>query len=473
MLVERQKGNILSQLKLIEMSSSKAEKTQLMNTLIEQQKRFNQLLRLKVAQHNEFISRLQSRILRLSIIDQNDIRPLGKATTENVAQDRPTFYKEEINLMIIDFLLKTSYLNRSQSQELNAGVMLAKKLGLEKQVDYDVILQGLEIYNQIKIHKNLKVLMNWCTENKRSLKSIQTLNNSDSSLEFETYFQSFIENIKLGKLPDALEVANSYLINFLDINARGNLNQIASGAALLCWNHDSFRNVFAQSSKTGGLKSSSFYDQNVHMMNQIEKNVSHYNDLLEDLKWTKLANFFLFNFNSLYGIEQSPELLLLLSIGSIALKTRSCAHEINEIVDSEHISFESYLKENLSMGARSGISNECPICSTDLFELTSHLPFSHQVKSNIYDNSVMLPNGNVYQYEKLMLNNWKLSQDSVLESSGSGSMRSASAFLTSLQASDDVDRQEEHASLLGSHKIVDPLTGQSFRREQIVKVYPT
>ncbi|KAG7708880.1 hypothetical protein KL933_004722 [Ogataea haglerorum] len=468
-LVETQKSYCICQIKLIENTRNKQEKLDLIDATIRQQEMFSSDIERMVKEHNKYISKLKLRVHKLKQFQIIYDGHTGEFSSEEALAKYAAVYREEINLLLIDFLLKSSYMDPIHSDKYNSGVILAKKLGLDNLIDYDVILQGLEIYNEIKFHKNLKILIKWCTENKKSLKAIQDENDPKSSLKFETYFQSFIENVKLAELSKALEIASEYLVNFLDMNVDENLYKIASGAALLCWNRTYLDDTVRLTHNREHEKSYSFYDQSMNMVNQIEGNILPLKELLEESKWSKLADFFLFNFNSIYGISQKPDLLLLLSVGATALKTRSCVRPSTfSEVSTRDINFDDYLIDTKNKDGRIAIHNECPICSPDLYELTHDIPFSHQVKSNIYDDPVMLPNGNIYQYDKLISKSSKISGENFDRSK----LMPAQLF-KELKDSIGALGKNEFTGLLDNYEILDPLTGEVFKKEQITKVFPT
>ncbi|GME70392.1 unnamed protein product [Ambrosiozyma monospora] len=564
-LVEKHNNQLSKSLKTLESKKTKDSQLQALRKIIQQQETFHKKLAFRVKQHNEFISRLQCRFEKLkqlklmneaiASVDSKDEMPPRLISQIN------KFYKEEINLVIIDYLLKTSQKNIStKALDKNPGAQLAKELNVEKLVDYDVILQGLTIYNEIKLNKNLKILIDWCSENRKSLKLIKEHSKLNVNLEFETHFQEFIEKIKANELYDALEIANKHLISYMndsdegdnttsDANGNGtgteassesddySFNKITSGAALLWWNAFKENAILRQNENQALLCSPmGFYDSKTREMDKVKANVKPYEDLLNDMKWTKLADFFLYNFNSLYGIDQELPILTLLNIGGSALKTRSCIHRgqesnqngkvdgassvsasagvigHNEVIASTissnvassttqyknsssfqndgDVNFDEVLKQSNN---NSIFSNECPICSIDLSELTSNLPFSHQVKSNIYDDPVLLPNGNIYEYDKLLKLSETLgksnhhhhghgsgsgSADSAGDGDGQSSPDSTGSSSSEVNifdrpaGSDAVDFESMEPNLLDEYKIRDPLTEEEFERKELVLVFP-
>ncbi|OUM52242.1 hypothetical protein BVG19_g1412 [[Candida] boidinii] len=734
-LVEKHNHTVLKYVSSIEKLSNSNEnldkKLLLLNKLISLQESYNKKLSFRVKQHNDFVDRLIIRIkylktlnhTRTSLIkghskllqdennnnDNNDnnnntndddvsnssinINKASKDSTSIIHNDNKTnngmsfnemasYYDGEVNLLLVDYLIKMSNDNYTPStMESNTGVKLAKFLKLDKLLDYDIILQGLNIYHEIKDRKNLKILIDWCNENKDALKLIRDSNlsgggtrkqsstlsfSSDNrsklrrksssistpatdrpiddpqnplfnisssksrrnttvginvntklnnppvigynSLEFEAHFQNFIEYIKDDNLFEALDILNNHLIDYIDTSSSSNLNstandsfsfsdiksrsnsskrrkssvisasdfldfsnertldslnevaieddeddkdsksrrashgvssstprmiieskyeeddeeeyddededdensendplnknpeafanfsKIQSGAALLFWNSlssvvsDAKNSIndssttdskFSKSSLDNHDKDSemdsdirsarrtsatlSYYDPEVETSFRINNNLKPYKILLDDERWKQLADFFLFNFNELYGIDQKLSLLTILSCGISALKTKSCEnHDFNKNLNSQkddvnkkshnnhnrHLNSHQNHRHHKSNGAATinfdniinDISNlndketmiatfslnSCPVCSTELFELTKELPFSHQIKSNIYENPVMLPNGNIYQRDKLI----KINQNFEMAENNNGDIINSSAITT-------------------------------------------
>ncbi|ODV82548.1 hypothetical protein CANARDRAFT_10452 [[Candida] arabinofermentans NRRL YB-2248] len=482
-LIDKQEILINKNLKLLKSGSlNKSEKLELIKKTISLQETYLKKLKVRVKSHNDFISRLQYRISKLEELKKlneslkNDENGGGgEGDNDNLNQ----FYKGEVELLIVDYLLKSSIYNTNTSidDELT-GIQLAKSLKIDKLIDYDVILQGLKIYNEIKEKKNLKILIDWCFENKKNLKLIKEKYNLNLNIEFETYFQKFIELIKIGDVFNALNIANNYLIGYLnedehdDDNIGENFEKIVQGAALLCWNlAENTDKAIADTKSQVSRKALSYYDSNIQTDYNISENFKNYKSLLSDDKWTKLADFFLFNFNSLYGIDQDLQICLLLSIGSSSLKTRSCKHRKKDAESSNDnendVNFDDYLNLTSDSNKDGILKNDCPICSIDLNELTSSLPFSHQIKTNIFENPVMLPNGNIYQFEKLVQFNKSQPKD-IFSTKNTGGL--TVEYDNEEEEESNKEITMENLELL---KIKDPLNGELFDKSDIVKVFPT
>lgn len=419
---------------------SKKDKLKLCKRLVQSQENFNKKLSLRVSQHNEFISRLVARLERLKLLEQID----GNQNASDFDQQVKDFYKDEIGLLVIDFMLKRSKTEDPLHHlDSNPGVQLAEDLGLSKLIDSDVILQGLSIYNEIRLHKNLKLLATWCVENKKNLNANRQEAELDENLEFETYFQEFIEKVKANDLYGALQISREKLQTYGGEQA--NFEKLAEGTALLWYNQmqsevsklleDSDRACSAQLNQEQ-IDSIDFYDTGRQTIDNIRDNVKVYQDLLDDVKWKQLADFFLCNFNMLYGIEQSIPLLNMMSIGGAALKTKSCT-----LHDSH---------------GSSGFIGDCPVCALD--KLMDILPYSHQVKSNIYENPVMLPNGNIYQSSKLL----QLNQNMNYSMDGQKPVDQ-----------DNTAFEDDSWMKLKGFVIRDPLTSEKYYAEDLEKVFPT
>ncbi|VEU23809.1 DEKNAAC104792 [Brettanomyces naardenensis] len=499
-MIEKHKSGVAKHFKqLKEADLAKQEKLRIVNKMIQSQEVFNKKLSVRVSQHNEFIERLICRIDRVKRLEAIGKRARNGSDDESetdgkvapvalLSDELVDFYKDEINLLVINFLLKTSKgEDPLHSLETNPGYQLAKHLKLTKLIDYDVILQGLSIYNKIKLNKNLKLLVAWCSENKKSLSQNRQKSKTDTNLEFETYFQRFIEMIKEGDLYGALEIANKNLVDYVDnekeeeeVAEKSNFDKLSTGVALLWYSmiRDSTQNMIRKSMQvTEGeeeIQAVDYYDAGYQMLDGIRENIEPYEELLDDRKWSKLADFFLFNFNLLYGLDQRIPLLNMLSIGGAVLKTKTC---LTPLKDTDDVSFGRILNDITpnSEWLKKFTTNQCPICSPDLKELMHILPCSHQVKSNIYDDPVLLPNGNIYPSEKLLMINRNMHYKKGEDENGD------------TEKDDDEDGDDEaYEDLfttgikgdalwkkLSKFVIKDPATGENFHAEQLVKVYPT
>lgn len=93
-------------------------------------------------------------------------------------------------------------------------------------------------------------------------------------------------------------------------------------------------------------------------------------------RWEELAALFTKTHNALLALPDTPLLHIALSSGLSALKTPAC-----------HASTTN----SATGGAAS--RGVCPICSAELNELASHVPYAHHTKSHVQSDLVMLPSG--------------------------------------------------------------------------------
>lgn len=102
-------------------------------------------------------------------------------------------------------------------------------------------------------------------------------------------------------------------------------------------------------------------------------------------RWDSLAELFVKTHHELFSLPPRPLLHIALSAGLSALKTPSC-----------HSKYASS-----TANASSSTTSVCPICSTELNELSRNLPYAHHTKSNVENDPVVLPNGRLYGRDRL------------------------------------------------------------------------
>ncbi|KAI0463272.1 hypothetical protein LJB42_003293 [Komagataella kurtzmanii] len=496
-LIEKQSALLsrhLIQLKELELNGqlSKEIQRERIAVLINIQTRFHDKLVTRVEEHNDYVQRLEIRLQRFKGLEK--ILEKGKNSSSDFGDDFLAWTRDQINLLIGCYLMKNLINFNGDISQNNPGLELLKHLKLDKLIDHDVILKGISIYQKIRYEKDLSVLIDWCNENKKVLKSMKTSSTSvdDSnttqkdqyrtSLDFETFYQNFIELIKEDKIYEALIIAKEHLMpqagpevpstsnsattssatSYSDKTPKydSTFEKFKKSAGLLVFGSLDIDELFGlsgskvNSSRKDSLTNSamSVYDTFSNSYNQINDNLKPFKELLNDEKWIQLADFFIYNYNHIYGIDQSLELIVMLSVGITSLKTHSCNgfknYSKHDFQDPQ-VTFQDVLhnieESNDISNAKSELSindlNKCPICSLELYEIAQHLPFSHQTKSNIYENPVKLPNGHIYQLEKLLKMN--------------------EAF------------EKPEIENLDEMYIKDPLTNEMFKRSELQKIFPT
>lgn len=510
------------------------DKAQSMGKIIKNYESFLAEQEQLIAKHNDYIERLEARYQRLERLETL------LSSSNEVKDELSHWYKQQIDLYVCDYLIRTG--------NVEIGVQILQECNLDKLVDYDIVQEGLHIYNEIKDRGNLSLLIQWCNENKKSLVKL----NNNTNLEFETYFQKFIELLKNGHIYESVEICKKYLISHIGdsqlpvpvkkdlkdrIESSGNdevedlkeieyLDKMRSASKFLLFNSLDLPEIFGVAGPSDSVNHYSTFRKRIE--NLEKSSFDHYNpkaikinelnqsllkncfNLYSPKEWTRLADFFIYSFNQIHGINQNIEFLILLSTGISTLKTKSCTHSV-----LKDVNFDQFIKplENKIL------INNCPICSLELSELANSLPFSHQIISNIFTNPIMLPNGNVYQSNRLLKinENWNLSnkvktptkKDTWLQnkvqlfSSGGAIFKqiydtevmsdnsdedSSDDEMSSRDSSDsDIssileryydceefndDSMMKDLKLLGKFKLKDPLTKEIFNSDDLVKVYP-
>lgn len=377
-------------------ASSKKEKLAKLKQIISSLKIFDKKIQSKVKVENELVSRIQCRIDKIN--ELKELKDLsitdGNNGTNTINQDKLlNWYRDQTNLLIADYLLKNSHLIDN-----NPGLLLIKTLGFEKLIDSDIILVSNRISTSI-LDQKLDNLIQWIDENKSYLKKIK------SNLEFETRFQEYIELIKKNEMHNAIKLFNTHLSQF----TKTNFVEIKLASGLL---------IFAKKAQ----------------MQPKNPNFAKYNTLLSTTRYEYLSDLFLKIYYKMHGISEDDPLLIYLSLGISALKTRSCQCSKS----TKALNFESILNKKLSSGKedQNNLSNLCPICSLEFNQLASQLPHSHNVKSYLFENPVMLPNGNIYDKEKLI-------------------------------------GYSQNLTILNENEVKDPVTAEIFTLNDLTTMYPT
>lgn len=481
-LVERHHRNIQSLLKQASKVEDKDELVKRMDRIIKVQETFNKKLQHRTRQHNEFMRRLVRRADRLKRLEQiseseEDTKVQGSSLIVPPNQQGSKldavreFYNEEINILVAEYLLRTTDdANPLKQMQQNVGYQFAQAEKIGDYIDSDVLLQGLSIYRQIVSSHNLTLLQDWCRENATALEDIdrhearvasgQSVDNS-CSLTFHAFKQSFIEKVEHSDFLQALYVAKERLIPEIIGTtvglphkvAENRMNELITHSALM-W----FDEKELQRNEPSKLDLDiEYYDDSTRVTHEANLNVRAILDLKGDASWMKLGSLFLHYFNIVYGIQQSIPLIKLLNIGGSVLKTRSCTME-------HHTTSTGKANVMLSLP-----EERCPVCSSELSQLASKLPFSHQVSSNIYEDPVMLPNGNIYPSRKLLDVSIQKYSELAMLSKDSNNYVGDKRFMEIEKVYKGNHSWNTPDSLL---PVFDPLTGEDFRVNQLRRVFP-
>lgn len=452
---------------------SKAQKLEAIDKLINLQKSFRKEIARRAKHHNEFVSRLVVRAERLAnfedlvkearkyqnekdleeqlgsssslFVDSNndmtdtsnrnegvsfkraktfknaspeycqslisELAQKGGSKAGKLSRQIKKFLNDEIYLNVIEYLLRTSiHEDASAKMNGNIGLSLAKKFGLTKFIDWDVISQGISIYRRIMKHMDLKILIAWCSENEKKLKELNLQSSKGTDLTYETSFNLFVSKIEHLQLFDALNIASNRLIDHsADFYSDDSLenspqNKCSSGVkferflgpGILYFStiKGSLSLKQLATNPEGEYTTTAFGKNNDYgvcfgdfqkRQQRIKENIQMYEDQLGEQKWKSLAEFFLTNFNAVYGMESTISLIDLLEVGLPVLKTRYC--ELYKELSTNHGPLAKYMVSS------------CPICSSTFGEYSCQC--SHQVVSNVFSDPVLTPDRYIFSSAKL------------------------------------------------------------------------
>ncbi|RDI82502.1 putative UTP--glucose-1-phosphate uridylyltransferase [Venturia inaequalis] len=292
--------------------------------------------------------------------------------------------KIRLDRLLVDYLLRMGYTKSARE--------LAQVKNIELLVDVDAFEAMGKIETSLSSKHQVDPALTWCTENKANLKKME-----NNNLEYELRLQQHIELCRTGheqgdykKLDEARLHASKYFRSHPDQEWKNR----ASGLLVI----------------------------------PPSTNMDPYHDLYSPSRWNRLSKLFLTTHHEMYSLPKRPLLHMALEAGLSALKTPAC--------HSKHISPSSGYNSTTSPahsqnnGALSPIyssaiddimstiesanninsmtTSVCPICSTELNQLSRHLPFGHHSKSHTEHDPVVLPNGRIYGRERLERMNEKI-----------------------------------------------------------------
>ncbi|QDS70465.1 hypothetical protein FKW77_009960 [Venturia effusa] len=291
--------------------------------------------------------------------------------------------KIRLDRLLVDYLLRMGYTKS------------ARKLAAEKDIEALVDVDEFEAVGRIETSLSSKHQVDqalaWCAENKQNLKKME-----NNNLEFELRLQQHIELCRNGhmrgdykKLDEARLHASKYFKTHPDQDWKNR----ASGLLVI--------------------------PPTTHM--------DPYHDLYSPSRWAYLSRLFLSTHHEMYSLPRRPLLHMALEAGLSALKTPACHSKdispssgYNNTSHSHSQNRGAFSPTNASdidgiMSSTESANNlnsmttsVCPICSTELNELSRHLPFGHHSKSHTEHDPVVLPNGRIYGRERLERLNEKI-----------------------------------------------------------------
>ena len=455
-LIEKQKKSMSDDIGKIKKNPKlpPAIKLEMVRKLIKGFELFEKRLQAFINKDEDYQSRIEARLDNLNEIKDFTVFKPVQSDPENKDQNAEissndmfldlhnnnllNWYRDQTNLLLVDYLTKTN--TRSDG---NIGIMLLQSLAAQnprllKLVDYDLFDNFNKVYSLIVRNHDLAPIVGWFNENRNALKKI------NSNLEFEINYCKILSLIENEEINEAIKFSQENLSLYgneekyqvIDqVNRKSNLTKLKEIGGLLIY-------VAINGTTSGSflLPGALFFSSSL-MTNT--PRYSEYRKLLSAERWENLGRCFIENFTQLYGISQNFPLFVYLLAGMASLKTKSCYcnlsnsifYDVPKETDSRTFDPESlqYRGPNHYYDLLGKI-NHCPVCSPELFQLARNLPYAELI-TNIFNNPFMLPNGNIYPFEKL-----------------------ASGL--------------RYGDSLSVGLIVDPLTNQEFQVDQCHRVYP-
>lgn len=327
------------------------------------------------------------------------------------------WYRKETDLLIVDYLLKSN-----TSKEHNIGSELIKHLDnsstslLKPLIDVEVYESFNKVYMSITNDHDLEPVLAWYNENKASLKRI------NSNLAFEIHMCRFLSMIENNVVYEAIKYCKDYLAVYSErnqytdgdmANYENNLKRLTEvGAPLLFYSLPPSAGASSQYQTSGNkswlsLLNTSFPQSTYTQFDTLGQ-------AMETERWGELSRCFIDDFTKIFNIPKTYPLLVHMSAGLSSLKTKSCyCDEENTIFkhpkDRENfpMHLDSNLSRNLALRGPNQYykllnkTNQCPVCSPELYRLSESLPFT-QLVTSIFENPFKLPNGNIYHFDRLL-----------------------------------------------------------------------
>ncbi|AQZ14342.1 FYV10 (YIL097W) [Zygosaccharomyces parabailii] len=376
-----------------------------------------------------------------------------------------SWYQKYANLLIGDYLIRNSRIKARELNEdvqleddksWNPGVIFLKQQHLDDLLDHDILLAANRISKSLTEEHDLNPLIKWIGENRSFLKK------RCSILEFESRLQEYVELLKTGDFRGAIDCFQQFLLQFMETNFED--LKLASGLLVFIKSceqpskptteeiidpqiiaGDEFSKESNLVLKTKADVHQHFFHRRVfkgatnvtdtfkfsHLTRNM--NFARYTDLLNIKRWSDLSQLFLKEYYSMYGISHLDPLLMYLSLGISTLKTKECLHG-TEFLSSNNKELDHYIHSGV-------LRNTCPVCSDEFAPIAKELPYAHHTQSKLFENPVMLPNGNIYDMKKLKM---------------------LSAALV-----------RENLFSLKDHEVMDPIDKRIFSESEFVTMYPT
>ncbi|SMN20591.1 similar to Saccharomyces cerevisiae YIL097W FYV10 Protein of unknown function, required for survival upon exposure to K1 killer toxin [Maudiozyma saulgeensis] len=396
-----------------------------LNTLIKNVTTFEKQLHLKVEKEGALLKRIKRRAAFYNEMNDN----YSKGDNISIID----WYQKYTNLLIADYLIRNCTLEQQQhiigetgdKDICNPGVLFLKQQHMEDLLDTDILIGANTISTALTSKHDLKALMEWIRVNR------QRLLKRKSPLEFKANFQHYIELLLRFDLGGAIHCLQTCLFAYVG----DHFDEVTGACGLLVYmercveqvaynekivqNEREDRNISYNEHKSGTVftdQNEAYryffnrappmdYSQSTNSKNNINatniqhlfnaKNLEKYTTLLDQNSWLKLNELFLEEYYSMYKIPRNDPLLIYISMGISAMKTKECLHN-HPSIDPRYDVLEHYSTVDK-------LENPCPVCSKHFAPLSEKLPYAHHTESKLFENPVMLPSGNVFDSSRLKL----------------------------------------------------------------------
>ncbi|KAF8001140.1 hypothetical protein HF325_004929 [Metschnikowia pulcherrima] len=418
------------------------QKLLIVKQLVKSFEQLHKRLSLAIERDEDYRLRLTHRAQRLNELKNFVIALPSKSSSSNASASESesevldlhnekliSWYREETNLTIVDFLLKSNV-----SPEMNLGLQLLTRLDesssapLSKLIDYDVFADYNRVFLSISEQHDLEAISAWYSDNRTTLKKI------GSNLLFEIHYCKYLSLIEQGNPLGAIAYSKKNLAPYAskenyaageDPTYETNLRRLVQlGSPLVCISL--LKPAACNSSRTQSRdflieslvsKLPSTSTKAIEMECHSQRFSQHH--------WRGLSECFTKDYTKVYGISKEYPLLVYLSAGLSSLKTKSCfCNQENTVFDAKE---HNNIIENLDSNSLRDLAlrgpnqyykllrkiNQCPVCSPELYSLSRKLPFA-QLITSIYNNPFKLPNGNIYPFDKLLNPSGKLERENLV-----------------------------------------------------------
>jgi len=380
--VERERDQLLSSLKssgseISAATDSAAVATSTLDSMIQ---RMDTLKRKLNALHTEEATTHQHTRARIANLQAlHDITSLSSPAYA-------AWNKTRLDRLIVDYLLRIDCLESAQA--------LAKAANIEPLVDIQAYSDCYKIEDALRQGK-LSEALAWCAENRAGLKKLAI----PVELETELRLQQYIEMLRKLGTEDAVK-PNAEALATAAAHARKYLTTAATPTHSHSHSHSHARSLSNSNPTTttvtlipADIPVSPHADIPISLLSAgllafpPTTPIEPYATLYSPARYAYLASYFLGAHRTLLALPPSPALHISLAAGLSALKTPAC-HSVKAATGG-------------STGGVQGGSGVCPICSTELNEVSRCVPWSLRTISQVEAEPVVLPNGRLYGIERL------------------------------------------------------------------------